>query len=64
MSFVFELKLGDDTVKRVVFASKSGRRALKTSNGSVVGQLVLTPAGLRLELDDNAAQQIVESDFH
>lgn len=64
MSFTFELRLGGNTVKRVTFASSPGRRALKTSSGHTVGQLVLNQAGLRLELDDDAASLIAESDFH
>lgn len=64
MSFVFELKLGDQTAKRVVFPLPRGRRSIRTSGGQVVGTLVLTPLGLTLELDDDTASLIAESDFH
>lgn len=64
MSFVFELRLGGDTVKRVVFASDRGRRAIRTSGGQQVGTLVLTAQGLKLELDDDTATLIATSDFH
>lgn len=64
MSFTFEFKLGHETVKRVTFAGKAGRRELRTSTGSRVGELVLTPNGLVLELDENTANLIAEADFH
>lgn len=63
MSFIFELALGDDTVKRVVFPTNRGRRSIRTSSGDIVGTLILTPRGLTLELDNDAASVIAEADF-
>ena len=60
MAFVFELHLGDDRVKRVVFAAPRGRRALTTSMGAQVGEIIYTPNGLTLKLDDDAACEIMD----
>lgn len=61
--FIFDLRLGEESVKRVVFPGGRGRRELKTSGGYVIGEIVLTPGGLRLDLEDYAAQTLVDAQF-
>lgn len=64
MSFSFELKLGQHTVEKTTFPRLHGRRELKTSGGARIGELVLTPRGLTLKIDADAAQAIVDAQFH
>jgi hypothetical protein len=61
--FVFELCLGGDVVKRVAFTTERGRRELKTSGGQVIGELVLKPGSLRLDIDEDATSELARADF-
>lgn len=62
--FVFDLRLGEESVKRVVFGGGSGRRELRTSGGQVIGNLVLKDGELRLDIYEYAAQMLVDAQFH
>lgn len=64
MAFVFEIYLGDYQVKSIRFPERGGRRLLTTSTGQPVGLLTFTDGKLKLELDPNAAQLIVDAQFH
>lgn len=64
MAFTFELCLGGNVVKRIVFASDTGRRDIKSSGGQTVGKLILTKRGLRLEMVESAANTIADAQFH
>lgn len=64
MTFSFEIWLGDYLVKSIRFPDSGGRRLLNTSTGHPVGLLTLTDGKLKLELDPNAAQIIVDAQFH
>lgn len=64
MAFKFEIYLGDYLVKTIQFPDRGGRRLLSTSTGQPVGLLTLQDGKLKLELDPNAAQMIVDAQFH
>jgi hypothetical protein len=64
MTFSFDIYLGDYLVKSIRFPENGGRRLLTTSTGQPVGLLTLTDGKLKLELDQNAAQLIVDAQFH
>jgi hypothetical protein len=62
--FVFDLRLGGDSVKRVIFPAGVGRRELRTSGGFVIGKLVFKGNELRLDIDEDATQLLVDAQFH
>lgn len=64
MAFIFEMWLGDYLVKSIRFPENGGRRLLTTSSGEPVGLLTYTDGKLKLELDQNAAQIVVDAQFH
>jgi hypothetical protein len=64
VTFTFELALGDHVVKRVTIPGERGVRVLRTSGGDQIGTVSLTPRGLRVTLDDDAANTIADAQFH
>jgi hypothetical protein len=62
-NFIFELALGGDSVKRMVFPTGRGKKNLTTSNGAVVGVILVRDGFLRLDLDADIAQAVVDADF-
>jgi hypothetical protein len=64
MAFTFEFVLGGDVVKKVVFPTDVGFRELRSSGGQKIGRIVLTKRGVKLELNEFAANIIAEANFH